>query len=53
MFAALLLGLAASIVYLTLALSFQSQRSTVRRSKLRVGGTGDEINGGRWPIPGG
>jgi len=42
LFAAFLLGLAAPVVYLTLALSFQSQRSAVRRTALRVTGTGDE-----------
>ena len=38
--AALLLGLLAPIVYLTLELSYQSQRSSARRSVLRVTGTG-------------
>jgi len=40
LFAALLLGIVAPIVYLTLELSYQAQRSNARRSTLRVTGTG-------------
>ncbi|MFN7997186.1 MAG: hypothetical protein U0Q18_26460 [Bryobacteraceae bacterium] len=39
-FAAILLGIIAPVVYLTLAMSFQGQRSQARRSALRVAGTG-------------
>jgi uncharacterized protein involved in exopolysaccharide biosynthesis len=38
--AALLLGLVAPVVYLTLELSYQTQRASVRRPALRVAGTG-------------
>jgi uncharacterized protein involved in exopolysaccharide biosynthesis len=40
--AALLLGLVAPVIYLTLALSYQTQRSSVRRSSLRMAGAGSD-----------
>jgi len=42
LFAALLLGIVAPVVYLTLELSYQAQRSNARRSTLRVTGTGTD-----------
>ena len=46
-FAALLLGILAPIVYLTLELSYQTQRSSARRSALRVTGTGRDARDAR------
>jgi len=42
LFAALLLGILAPVVYLTLELSYRTQRSNARRSTLRVAGTGSD-----------
>ena len=41
-FAALLLGILAPVIYLTLSLSYHTQRSSVRRTTLRVAGTGSD-----------
>jgi uncharacterized protein involved in exopolysaccharide biosynthesis len=46
-FAALLLGIVAPVVYLTFELSYQSQRSSARRSALRVTGTGRDARDAR------
>jgi uncharacterized protein involved in exopolysaccharide biosynthesis len=46
-FAALLLGLVAPVVYLTLELSYQTQRSSARRSALRMAGTGRDARDAR------
>ncbi len=46
-FAALLLGIVAPVIYLTLELSYQTQRSSARRSALRVAGAGRDARDAR------
>jgi uncharacterized protein involved in exopolysaccharide biosynthesis len=46
-FAALLLGVVAPVVYLTLELSYQTQRSSARRSALRMAGAGRDARDAR------